>query len=456
MFNVPANRKERIILTSSASISRQAVSNIIPAIVVEIMLLIYNLADTFFIGQTNDPLQLAAVSLAAPIFMVLIALGIIFMAGAMSYISRTLGAGLKDRANNIASFCVWGSLVTGVIVAVIFMFHIERILRAIGASPETFSLAYSYLSIVIASTPFVLFSMAGGGIMRAENHASAAMIGQIFGNMLNVILDPIMILWFGWGITGAAIATTASIIIGSIYYAGYFVLGHSSLSIHIKHFRVKEGIALGVLAIGIPACLDPWLMSISQMVMNSLMSAYGDMAVAAAGVSMRIEQIACLIAMGTGQGIQPLLGFSIGAQDWKRYRAFLMFALKFTVILTLIMIAGCFVFSEKIVSMFVNEPEAFSYAVKFLRMKLSSSLLFAVFFVFVNALQAMGAGRASFILSICRQCVLYMPLLFVMNHFAGEYGIVWALPLAELLSLMQTVIIYGKIIFNPKHYILSE
>lgn len=420
------------------------------------MLLIYNLADTFFIGQTKDPLQLAAVSLASPIFMVLIALGIIFMAGAMSFISRTLGAGQAERANNIASFCVWGSMVTGTVVAVIFMCFIERILKAIGASPETFTMAYNYLSIVVASTPFILFSMAGGGIMRAENHASAAMLGQVFGNMLNVILDPIMILWLGWGITGAAIATTASIIIGAGYYAGYFISGRSSLSIHVKNFRLNDGIAWGVLAIGIPACLDPWLMSISQMVMNSLMSAYGDMAVAAAGVSMRIEQIACLIAMGTGQGVQPLLGFSIGAEDWNRYKAMLKFALKFTISLTLVMVGLCYFFAYDIVAMFVSEPEAFGYAVKFLRMKLSSSLLFAIFFVFINALQAMGAGKASFILSVCRQCVLYMPLLFVMNYFAGEYGIVWALPMAELLSLTQTVIIYGKIIFNPKHHIYPE
>ncbi|MBR1439091.1 MAG: MATE family efflux transporter, partial [Synergistaceae bacterium] len=361
-----------------------------------------------------------------------------------------------ERANNIASFCVWGSMVTGTVVAVIFMCFIESILKAIGASSETFTMAYNYLSIVVASTPFILFSMAGGGIMRAENHASAAMLGQVFGNMLNVILDPIMILWLGWGITGAAIATTASIIIGAGYYAGYFVSGRSSLSIHVKNFRINDGIAWGVLAIGIPACLDPWLMSISQMVMNSLMSAYGDMAVAAAGVSMRIEQIACLIAMGTGQGVQPLLGFSIGAEDWNRYRAMLKFALKFTISLTLVMIAMCYFFAYDIVAMFVSEPEAFGYAVKFLRMKLSSSLLFAIFFVFINALQAMGAGKASFILSVCRQCVLYMPLLFVMNYFAGEYGIVWALPMAELLSLTQTVIIYGKIIFNPKHHIYPE
>ena len=431
-------------------VHRQALANIIPAIVVEIMMLIYNLADTFFIAQTNDPLQLAAVSLAAPVFLVLIAMGIIFMAGAMSFISRSLGAGRKDLADNIASFCVWGSLAIGTVMAVIFMFFIEKILRAIGASPETFKLAYSYLSIVIASAPFVLFSMACGGIMRAENHATGAMFGQIFGNMLNVILDPIMILYFGWGITGAAIATSLSIAAGAVYYAGYFLTGRSTISIHIKHFKIRDGIAWGVLSIGIPACLDLWLMSIAQIIMNSLMSAYGDMAVAAAGVVMRIDQITGLFAMGAGQGIQPLLGFSVGAKDWQRYRAMLKFALNFTITLSLLMIAGCYLFTRNIVSIFLSEPQAFEYAVKFLHIKLSSSILFAVFFIFINALQAMGAGRASLILSVCRQLVLYMPLLFVLEHFWGEYGIISALPVAELLSLVQTVIVYGRIIYDPR------
>ncbi len=190
-------------------------------------------------------------------------------------------------------------------------------------------------------------------------------------------------------------------------------------------------------------------MSISQIIMNSLMSSYGDMAIAAAGVVMRIDQITGLFAMGAGQGIQPLLGFCVGAQDWPRYRAMLKFALNFTIITSLIMITACYTFTGDIVSIFLTEPQAFGYAVKFLHIKLSSSILFAVFFIFVNALQAMGNGRASFILSFCRQCVLYMPLLFVMNYFAGEYGIICALPLAELLSLLQTIIIYGKVIFSP-------
>ncbi|MBR0256283.1 MAG: hypothetical protein IJQ58_00975, partial [Synergistaceae bacterium] len=173
---------------------------------------------------------------------------------------------------------------------------------------------------------------------------------------------------------------------------------------------------------------------------------------AAAGVAMRVEQIACLVGMGTGMGVQPLLGFCVGAEDWSRYRAVLKFSLKFTVTISLIMTAICFTFAGNIVAMFLTEPEAFGYGVKFLRMKLSSSVLFAVFFIFVNALQGMGAGRASFILSLCRQCALYMPLMFVLNHFAGEYGIVWALPVAELLSLAQTVIMYGRIIFSPQMY----
>ncbi|MBQ6112084.1 MAG: MATE family efflux transporter [Synergistaceae bacterium] len=447
MFNIP--EENRII-------HKQVIANIIPAIIVEIMMLIYNLADTFFIAQTNDPLQLAAVSLAAPVFLVLIAMGIIFMAGAMSFISRSLGAGQSERANNIASFCVWSGVSVGAVMAVIFMFFIERILRAIGASPETFRLAYDYLSIVIASSPFVLFSMACGGIMRAENHASGAMLGQIIGNMLNVILDPVMILYFGWGIKGAAIATSVSIIIGALYYMGYFLSGHSTLSIHIKHFRIRNGIAWGVLSIGIPSCLDLWLMSISQIIMNSLMSFYGDMAVAAAGVVMRIDQITGLFAMGTGQGVQPLLGFCVGAENWKRYRIILNFALKFTITLSLMMIALCYIFTHNVVSVFLTEPEAFTYAVKFLHIKLSSSILFAIFFIYINALQAMGAGRASFILSVCRQCALYMPLLFILNHFAGEFGIIWALPVAELLSLLQTVIVYGKIIYNPRYLIYKE
>ena len=438
---------------NSTSVRRQVISNVIPAIIVEIMVLIYNLADTFFISQTNDPYQIAAVSLASPFFMMLITFGIIFMAGGMSCISRALGAGDKKRADSLAAFSIWTGIAVGVLVTMIFTAFIGKILLAIGASTYTIVPAYSYLSIVMTSAPFVLFSMASSGILRAENHPRQAMNGQIIGNILNIILDPIMILYFDMGITGAAIATVIGIVAGAAYYIGYFLAGQSSLSIHVKNFKIKNGIALSLISIGIPASLDPFLMSISQMIMNSLMSAYGDMSVAAAGVSMRIEQIATLIAMGCGQGVQPLLGFCVGAKEWDRYKGILKFALQLAVSISLFMVTMCYLFTGKIVSVFLVNPEAFGYAVNFLRIKLSSSVLFAIFFVFVNALQSMGAAKASFILSVCRQCALYVPALFIMNYFMGAYGIIWALPIAELLSLIQTVIIYGKIIFNPQIFL---
>ena len=438
------------------SIHRQVISNIIPAIIVEIMILIYNLADTFFISQTNDPYQIAAVSLAFPVFMMLITMGIIFMAGGMSCISRALGAGNKERADNIASFCIWGSIAVGVLMTFVFMLFIRKIIITIGASLNTFLPTYAYLSIVMASAPFVLFSMACSGIMRAQNKASIAMNGQIIGNVVNIILDPIMIIYMKMGITGAAVATVLGTVIGAAYYIGYFLAGQSSLSINIKKFRLQGGIALGVFVIGIPAALDPCLMSISQMIMNSLMSAYGDMAVAAAGVSMKIEHIAGIIAMGCGQGVQPLLGFCVGAKDWDRYRGILKYSLKVAVSVSLFMVAMCYLFTNSIVRVFLINPEAFAYAVDFLRMKLTSSVFFTIFFIFVNALQAMGAAKASFVLSFCRQCVLYVPLLFIMNHFMGLYGLVWALPMAELLSLLQTVLMYGKIVYEPKIFVMRK
>ena len=439
--------------TNSVSIYRQVFSNIIPAIVIQLMVLIYNLADTFFISQTHDPVLVAAVSLSTPIFMMLITMGVIFLTGAMSCISRALGAGQKERANNIASFCIWTAIGVGVLISILFSLFIGRILGAIGASIYTFVPAYGYLSIVMAGAPFILFMMASSGILRAENHTKQAMYGQIFGNVLNIILDPIMILYLGWGITGAAIATVLGTVTGAAYYIGYFLAGQSSLKIHIKNFKASDGIAFSVFSIGIPASLDPCLMSLSQMVMNSLMSAYGDMAVAAAGVMMRINQITTLIAMGVGQGVQPLLGFNIGAKDWKRYRGILKFAIQFAFGISFLLVAACYIFREPIVRVFLIDPEAFKYAVEFVEIKLTSSVFFAIFFIFVNALQAMGAARASLIISVCRQCVLYVPMLFIMNYFMKEYGLIWALPIAELLSLVQSYLTYGKIIFNPKIFV---
>ena len=424
---------------------KNIIRNIIPAIIVELMFLIYNLADTFFIAQTNDPLQVAAVSLASPAFIILVAFGLIFMIGGLSCISRALGADKKDYADSIASFCVFFGATAGLILALISITFMKQIVLAIGASPDTFEYAYEYLAIITSSSPIVVVALVCSGIMRAENHPTAAMLSQVLGNFVNIILDPIMILYLGLGTRGAAIATVFGHVTGAVFCLGYFISGRSSIKINIRHFKFTPE----VFSIGIPACLDPLLMSISQMILFSLMSAYGDMAVAANGVAMRIQQIATIISMGAGQGVQPILGFCVGAKSYKEYKSVLYFALKFACSLSMVLIIICFTFAPNIAGIFLSEPESFKYTVNFVRILMTSSITFSIFFIVVNALQAMGAGRASFILSLCRQCFFYVPAMIILNYFYGAYGLICALPVAEVISLAQTFILYGKIIINP-------
>lgn len=299
---------------SRMPVSRAVMKNAIPAMIAMLMVLIYNLADTFFIGQTHNAYQVAAVSLATPVFLIFMAVGTIFGIGGTSVISRAMGEGKTEYAKKVCSFCMWACVAVGVTMSAFFLLFMDPLLSLIGASKDTWEYAGDYLRIVSCSGVFVLISNCYSNILRAEGQATKAMAGQVMGNLLNVVLDPVMILGFGWNISGAAIATVIGNVAAAGYYMIYFLRGKSALSIRIKDFSVKDKIAGSVLAIGIPASLASILMSISQIIMNGLMAGYGDMALAGIGVAMKITMITGMIAMGIGQGIQPLLGYCVGAK----------------------------------------------------------------------------------------------------------------------------------------------
>lgn len=268
----------------SAPIGQAVLKNTIPAMVAMMMVLIYNLADTFFIGQTKDALMIAAVSLVTPAFLLFMAVGTVFGIGGTSVISRAMGEGRREYAKKVCSFCMWSCVIAGIVMVIIIFAFMDPILKMLGASADTMEYARQYLSIVTVAGPFVLISNCYANIIRTEGKAGMAMIGQLGGNLLNVILDPILILGFGWNVAGAAIATAVSNLVSAAYYIGYFKFGKSMLSISPKDFSVKDHILKGVLAIGIPSALGDVLMSVSSIVLNSQMAKYGDMAVAGVGV----------------------------------------------------------------------------------------------------------------------------------------------------------------------------
>lgn len=429
---------------SNMPVPKAVMKNALPAMAAMLMVLVYNLADTFFIGQTHNALLVAAVSLATPVYLIFMSLGTLFGIGGTSVISRALGEGNKEKARKSCVFCFWGCVFVGILLAALILIFIDPILNLIGASADTYEYAKSYLSIIVFAGPFVLISNCYGNVVRTEGESGKAMLGLLLGNLVNVILDPIFILALGLDIKGAAIATVIGNIVGAGFYISYFLKGKSMLSIRLKDFTVKQGIATSVLAIGVPAALGDVLMSVSQIIINSQMSHYGDMSVAGMGVAMKVITITGMICMGLGQGVQPILGYCVGAKTWKRFKEVFKFTIIFALILGTVLAAICYVFTNQIVSAFLTDQTAFAYAVQFARILLSTSFLFGVFYVLVNALQAMGAATPALLISMSRQGIIFIPVLFILQAVIGMTGLVWAQPVADVLSILIAAILFGK------------
>lgn len=423
-------------------VGKAVIKNALPAVAAMLMTLIYNLADTFFIGQTNDAYQVAAVSLATPVFLIFMAIGSIFGIGGTSVISRAIGEGKKEYAKKVCAFCMWCCVFIGILLSVCIFIFMNPLLDIIGASADTWEFTKTYLTIVSFCGPFALISSCYSNILRAEGQANKAMTGQIIGNLLNMVLDAVLIMVFHLDIVGCALATLIGETAGAIYYIVYFLCGKSSLSVNIKDFSAKDKIASNVLSIGIPAALASILMSVASVIMNALMAEYGDMAVAGIGVSMKIVMITGMISMGIGQGVQPLLGFCVGSKNDTRFKQYMKFSLIFATVLGVLLTVFCYLFTGEIISLFLTDKNAYDYALKFARLLLITGPIFGIYYVLSNALQAMGAAVSSLIVNVSRQGLVYIPALFLFKALMGADGLALAQPAADIVSLILGIIIY--------------
>lgn len=441
------NNQKTVDVFENAPIPKAVFVNIIPSIISMLMVLVYNLADTFFIGQTHNDAMVAAVSLATPAFLFFMAVGMLFGVGGTSLISRMLGQGKQKDATYACSFCFWTGTAIGVLGMLIILVAIGPVSSLIGANPdkvgaETVEYVQQYLRIVAIGVPFLVVSNSFSSIIRAEGKANKAMMGMIFGNVANVVLDPVMILWFGWNVAGAAVATVIGNVISAVFYIFYYVSGKSMLSVNLKYYRVRGGIAKGVMAIGIPASLNSVLMSTSNVLINNLMTGYGKLAVAGLGVAMKVNMIAVMLLIGVGVGIQPLLGYNFGAGNRKRFLGILRFSLILAGTLSLIMSVICYFGAGPMVKGFLTDPEAYEFGMQFARMLIISGPILGVLFVLINTIQAMGAALPSLILSISRQGLLFIPVLFSFHVlFHSARTLVLAQPVTDYLSVAISIIL---------------
>lgn len=426
-----------------APVPKAVLTNVIPSIVSMLMVLVYNLADTFFIGQTKNAYMVAAVSVATPAFLFFMAVGMLFGIGGTSFISRMLGEGNQKKADNASSFCFWTGLSIGVISMILIWIFVKPVCILIGASPDTMEYAVQYLAIVAAGIPFLILSNIFSNIIRAEGNAKTAMLGMIIGNMANIILDPVMILGFHWNVAGAAVATVLGNVFASGFYLIHLLSKNAKLSIHPKDYKIRGHIALDVFAIGVPASLNSVLMSVSNIVINNFMMQHGDMAVAGLGVAMKVNMIVVMLLIGLGTGIQPLLGYCFGARNRKRYMDVLKFSCALALGLSLVMTVACYCGAGPLVRAFLEDQEAFSYGMSFARIYIYSGPILGLLFVFINAIQSTGAPLPSLILSISRQGLLFLPILLAMNAiFHTPRTLAMAQPVTDYLSTALALLLF--------------
>ena len=438
-------------LFEKAPVPKAVATMAVPTMISMLVVVIYNMADTFFIGQTKDPLQVAAVSLATPVFMIFMALGHLFGIGGSSAISRALGERRKDRAWHISSFCCYGSLGLGVMVAVISVLGMEQILHLIGASENTIGFARQYLTIISIGAPTIMFSTAFANILRGEGASRESMVGNLLGTIVNIILDPVMILGLGWGVSGAALATIIGNIAACFFYISYYVRGKSMLSIHVKDFRMGGGIAASVAAIGIPASLNNILMSFANIILNQALVGYGDTPVAAMGVALKSNMLVVLLQIGLCVGIQPLIGYNYGSGNKKRLMQVFKFTGVVSVIMGMLLTLFMIIARKTMIQVFINDAEVVSYGIRMVVALQLSAPFIGILFLCINTIQGMGKALPSLVLTVCRQGLIFIPLIFILNAMLGLDGVIYAQPAADYLSILVGIMICMHLFRSMEH-----
>jgi putative MATE family efflux protein len=433
----------------SYSIPKSVFAMGIPSIVGSLVMVLYNMADTFFIGQIGDPNQVAAVSIILPIFTLFIAIGALFGVGGASLISRSLGKGDYNMVKRASAFCFYGCIGAGLLATVIFQFFMDTILSFLGAGEETTLYARNYFSIISYGAVFILMQNMFTTIVRSEGAARVAMIGQMIGTFVNIVLDPLFVLVFRMGTTGVAIATVIGTFLVSLYYLFYLKFGKSVLSISLAKFSFDSKLVKEIFGIGFPASLTMFIMSISYLTYNKVLVGYGAIVVSASAIASRGGMFSDCFQTGMAMGVQPLVGYHYAANNYKKMRGIIRFTILVTVLIGVCFFTGLMVFAPRFVRVFINNDEIVGIGSNFLRIFILTTPVAGIAFTLQNVFQGMGKIIQAMILTFGRQ-VIFLVTIFLGHYFGGMYGVISAQPLAIFVSMTLSVIMYLSILKTQK------
>jgi putative MATE family efflux protein len=434
----PQNRQEML---RSGSINKTLLKLSTPAIIAMLAIALYNIVDTMYIGLLKDTAAIGAATVMFPVFMIISSIGLMFGVGAGSAISRRLGAGEAERANRIAATAYYSCITIGILFSVFGVINIRKILQLFGATETIMEKAVIYGSIIIGGSIFQMLNMCLNNIVRAEGASTYSGRAMIMGAVLNVILDPIFMFVLDLGIAGAAWATITSQLISNLYLLRFFLKKKGVIRIGPKHFSFSGENYAEIMKIGVPTFVRQVLLSVSMGVMNNSASLYGDGAIAAIGVVTRLLALVTFVVFGLGQGFQPIAGFNYGAKQYARvhksFRITIIWSSSFS-----ILVSGLFLlFAPLLIKLFSQDPEVIAIGTRALRFSSSTLMLLGFQNTASIFFQALGKGRETAFLAMARQGLFLITLLLILPRFLGLDGIIFSQPLADLLTLVVTLVL---------------
>ncbi len=433
------SQSKKMELLGSTSIPKALLAMGIPTMIGMLVNAFYNLVDAYFVGGLGES-QMGAISVVYPLGQVVVGLGLLFGNGAASYISRLLGRGDKENADKVASTALYSSVSVGAVIIIISMVFLHPILKLLGATDSILPYAATYAGIYIVSCIFNVFNVTMNNIVTSEGAAKTTMCALLTGAVLNIALDPLFIYVFDLGVAGAAIATAISQVVSTCVYLTYIFRKKSVFHFRVKDCTYTKETMSEIFKIGIPTLVFQILTSVSISLINNAAGGYGDSAIAGMGVVTRLISMGSLSVFGFIKGFQPIAGYSYGAKKFDRLREAIKTSILWSTVFCVIFGVILALFPTAIVSQFTKgDAEMIRIGAASLRANGISIMLFGFYTVYSSLFLALGKGREGFILGACRQGICFIPVILLLPIVWGLNGIMYAQPIADVLSAVITV-----------------
>ncbi|MDD2210652.1 MAG: MATE family efflux transporter [Candidatus Cloacimonetes bacterium] len=444
-------KANKIYVLESMPVPRAIMNLAIPSVLSMLVNILYNLTDTFFIGKLNDPFQVAAVSVSLPLFMLQMAMAGVFGIGGGSYLSRLLGKKDYLAARNTLATSVFTSAAMSIVLAGFGIILIPTFTSLIGATGATLAHAQNYMLYILIGSPIIIMKFTLVQLLRSEGAAKEAMVGLFIGTGMNILLDPLFIFGFRMEVTGAAVATVLGNGCGLLYYLAFYIRKKSLVPLSFKHIKLQWSCYKEILMIGIPASLSQVMLSVGNTISYRLAAGYSDHHVASLGVASRVFTIPIFVFIGISIGIQALVGYTYGAKNYKRMKETIRTSVLISLSISALMTLLFALFPRELIMIFIKDQDIVNIGTLVLEAYVFAIPIAAISMIMMTSLQAMGKAFPALIVSLSRQGIMYIPSIIILNKLFAFNGLVFAMPLADLLTTILSSTMLLFILKRLKH-----